>query len=335
MARLKDRAKFIQATNTIVGESMQMQDLVFGAIDMQTGVQFQYDTRVVEGKTASFTSFSQSAEVVEKDGKATVTIDPFLINRSVTFDALDAEAEKFGETIYSEDGGYASDVMVVGQQCHLGALKRRKLLMSSVLAYGALTKARDGVNADFNIPATSRKTLSTKLWNVPATSTPIADLRAARGALKTKPSIVIMNANDWDLFIQGSDVVSNNMDAGKRPQNVRFFEDNNNQDGVIKVARVVDPLVNLDVYVWNENREDGTPYLPNGYICITNTRAGMTGFAGVYTRLAPNTQARYIATEWNIAEIRGENPTIDALEYKSAPIYIAKDNNAFYHLKAY
>jgi len=88
MPRIANREKFIQATKTVVGEDLAIQNLIFGKTDMQNGSVFTYHTKTIEGKTASFTSFAESAEVVEKDGFAEVKVKPFVINRMVTFDVL-------------------------------------------------------------------------------------------------------------------------------------------------------------------------------------------------------------------------------------------------------
>lgn len=333
MARIKNREKFIKATATIVNEPMDIQALVFGATDKQNGTYFTYQTSIKEGKTAKFTSFSESAEIVEKEGIAEVKVKPFLINRMVTFDALDAEAQKLGQTQFSQDGGYASDIKVMGKMCHLGALKRRKMLIASVLAYHNLTEARDGVDADFNIPATNREVKTTGLWN--ASGAPvIEDMRRAVSVMKSKPTIAIMNPTTYLNMMANGDLIAE-ANTNNLPKNFELNTASDNESVVYRVGKVIDVLVNLNIYVWNEKNGNDDYYLPDGYVAYTNKRAGLSGFAGVYVRPRPNADARYVAAEWYPEEIRGDNPTIDGINYKSAPIPIAKDNQGFYSQKVF
>ena len=333
MPRIKNREKFIKATNTMVGEDMAIQALVFGATEKQNGSIFTYQTSLKEGKSAKFTSFAESAEVVEKDGFAEVKVKPFLINRMVTFDVFDAEAQKLNQTVYSQDGGYASDPKVMAEQCHLGALKRRKSLMGSVLAYHVLTVERDGIEADYNVPAENRAEKTTEKWNA-ADAPVVADMRRAVDTMKSKPTMAIMNPETYLNMIKNGDLISE-ANTGNKPKNFELNVSSDNEKVLYKVGKVLDPLVNLNVYVWNEKDDAGDYYLPDGYVSYTHAKAGLSGFAGVYVRPNPNASAKMVSAEWYPEEIRGNNPTVDAINYKSAPIPIAKDNQGFYSEKVY
>lgn len=334
MARIRNRERFLKATETIVGVDMSMERLVFSKTEKQTGKLFVYQTSVSDGKTAEFTSFMESAEVLEKDGFAEVKVPVFEINRQIPFTDLDSAGQKLGETQFSQNGGYASDVKVIGEQAHSGALHRRNKLMASVLCYHALTKSRDKIEADFNVPDENREVKTTGLWNNP--SAPVVDDMAnAIRKMKVKPSFAIMSPATYANMLTNGDLrTADNTSTGEKRN---FIVNENVEVGaeLFNAGKVVDPRVMIDIYVWGGTDENDNAYFPDGYVAYTNSKAGLTGFGGLLVRPKNGGTARRVAKKIDIGELHEDNPVVDSITYKSAPIYILKKPEAFYSQKVY
>jgi len=331
MVRIPNKTQWIKATKTVVGEDMAIEALVFSATEMTTKATFEYDVATKEGKAAGFRTFAESAEVVDKDGFATVKVKPFQINQKVTFNYLDEKQRDFGATEYDEK--VESDLLESAKM-HSNALIRRKKMIGSVLAYHNLTLARDGLDAEFNVPTANKEVKTAEKWDS-ANAPVVADMKNAKDKMKSKPTMAIMNPKTYANMIKNGDLTTADNNSAGVAKNFELNAAVDNGQEVYRAGRVIDPELVLDVYVWN-GKDGNDYYLPDGFVAYTNSKAGLSGFAGVYVRPKPNATAIMKRAEFTMNEIKGgDDPIVDAINYKSAPIYILKDNEGFYSQKVY
>jgi len=327
---------FENAVRTIVGLDMRVEKEFFGGVKPQnfhTQRFVEYHVKTESGTAASYRSFAEKAQVVKKSGMDAVRVEPFMINLEVERDAFDAEAQKFGSTPY-QDGGYETDPVVMAREAHRPALIRRKKMMGALLSNGKLTAANDGIDAEFNIPAENFKVLTGDAkWDT-TTSTPIADIKGIVRGMKSKPTRIVMNPNTWgNMVANGEDVVINTDQAGKNePQNVYIDKASNNEWELRRVAQIIDGELNVDVYVWADD-ENGTYYMEDGAVAFSKKGAGEVHFAGVPKVIGGTIKNR--ATDIDIDNYESKNPVSIGKLYRSAPMYILKNNEGWAFLKAY
>ena len=334
MAVMLKTTTMVAAVQTLVGTDMSAEAEFFPNQITHLSEAIEYDVQTQNGRAANYVSFAESAEYIKNDGYDTVKVAPFNINTKVKKDLFDMEAKKFGATVY-ENGGYDTDAAVMAQRAHLPALIRRKKMMGSIFAYGKLTKARDGIDAEFNIP-TANNVVLTKKWNLSTDNpVPIADIKYLVRTMKSKPTRILMNPVTWGMMIaNGTDVVINqNATTENKPQNVYINQAADNDALLRKVASIIDGEINLDVYLWSDEEDGVGYYIPDGYVSFSRKGAGERHFGGV--PVVSGNDATIRAVEFDISTVVTIDPPFVGKIYKSAPLYVPKNNEGWGFIKTY
>ena len=346
MALIKDKISFVRSIGTIVDVDMGVVDKVFGnAIPVSTSL-IEYDTATVSGVLPDYNSFRNTANVVSKDGKDTVKIAPVNFNNSISKDAIDAEAMKFGENIYGDgvvDARMEAMLNGVGK-LHLNALVGTKKIAYEALTTFKIAKGYQGKNGTedivFPIPAANKEVLdgtTYKLWSDTANATPLVDIKRAFDAMLIKPTFIIMNSATYAYFIANANVLTaDDTSAGK----MKNFYVNENVDGTkyfYRAGKIIYDNVIVDVYVENGVYKDKTgatkKYLEDGYVIYTNAGNGDLYYGGI-----PKAQqggVRNVRAIFDVDEVLTIDPPMEKVVYRTAPLPVLKANEGFYSQKTF
>jgi len=346
MALIKDKISFVRSIGTIVDVDMGVVDKVFGnPIPVSTSL-IEYDTATVSGVLPDYNSFRNTANVVSKDGKDTVKIAPVNFNNSISKDAIDAEAMKFGENIYGDgivDARMEALLNGVGK-LHLNALVGTKKIAYEALTTFKIAKGYQGKNGTedivFPVPAANKEVLdgtTYKLWSDTANATPLVDIKRAFDAMLIKPTFIIMNSVTYAYFIANANVLTaDDASAGK----MKNFYINENVDGTkyfYKAGKIIYNNVIVDVFVENGVYKDKTgatkKYLEDGYVIYTNAGNGELYYGGI-----PKAQqggVRNVRVIFDVDEVLTIDPPMEKVVYRTAPLPVLKTNEGFYSQKTF
>jgi len=329
----RERIALVGAVNETQKVDTSIFKLMVGGVKYFNTEIIEYEVKDNKSKTAVYKSFGETAEIVERNGTDVVRVKPYKINRSVTFSEIEIYQRDFGANPYAnvQNIKFHATKEALYDYCRAGALKRQKKIVAEVLQNLSLASDGEFAGADFNIDvATFKTSKTTEKWDE-ADAPVLEDL----GKLKdlSRGTTYLMNSNTYRQMLRNGDLfTADNANGTRRNFEVDTTADVNSE--VYRVGKVLDPLALGDVYIWDSKDEDET-YLEDGIVVCSKPSVLQGMFGGIYTRPNPNTDAVVIATEWTVEKVRIDNPTTDALIYKSAPMYAPKGTKAISVLKAY
>ena len=323
-----------------------MLDLVFGKpISVNTEL-IEYDIATVQGTLPEYNSFRNTANVVTKQGKDTVTLAPVNFNDSISKTAIQANAMKFGENQY---GDGVVDALMESMLNGVGRLHLNAKVGTLKIAYEALTTFKiaqgfEGKNGKedivFPIPAANKEVLdgtTHKLWSDRVNSTPLDDIVRAYDAMKIKPSVMIMNSTTFANFMGNANVLTaDNTSTGK----VRnFFIDTSSDTSkyFVHAGKVIYNHVNMEVYVEKGTYKDSTgttiSYLADGYVIYTNPNDGELYYGGIPKAVTGG--VKNIRAVFDVDEVLTQDPPMEKLVYRTAPLPVLKNAEGFYSQKTF
>lgn len=338
MAIIADKVEFIQSVATIVDADTTMGDMFFPVNRFHTTELIQYDTATVEGVAPEYTSFSETARVIKKDGKDTVTVAPVNFNDAISKETIDADATQFGQNVYGTgtiDPVVQAALTGIGKH-HLNAMVGRKKLQYEVLTTGKIAGGYIGKNGPedivFPIPSANIEVFdgtTLKYWSNSA-STPLDDMYRMWAKMKVRPTAIIMNDVTYsNLYANAQVLTMDNATTGKKRN---FVINENVAEGAyfFKAGTVMYKGMVLAVYVENQMRKlangSYTPFCPTGYISYLSANGEMH-FGGI--PMAGQDGVTRISAEFDVTEIIEQNPPQHLLQYRSAPLPVLKNGEAY------
>ena len=342
MALIKNKKEFITAVSLIVVADLGIVRDLFPSIKTSRKAEIEYDSAVVEGVAPEYVSFSQSAKVIQKDGKNRVSLKPTTFNNAISKETIDADAEQFGQNEY---GDGEVDAVTEAVLTGVGKLHLNALVGLKKITYEALTtfKISGGFIGEdgkedivFAVPAANKEIFdgtAKKYWS-DSDSTPVDDIDRAVKAMKVKPSRVIMSDTTFANFLKNDQVRTADNSANGTKRN---FVQNENIDPEAKYYEAGKLFLpsgkTIAIKVETEQRYTGSgyvPFLPDGYV-IYASPIGELNYGGI-----PKAEAggvRRIAAEFDVEEIVTQNPPQHIVQYRTAPLPTLKQGEAYYSQK--
>jgi len=323
-----------KGVSTIVEVDNGIINLLFPVKRRNTTEYIEYDTATVEGVLPEYNSFRNSANVVQKDGWDVVRVAPANFNESITQEAIDAFERQFGQ---SEEGNGTIDSKTMSILTQLGKLRLRSEVMKKKITYEALTKFKiekgfvdkNGNVQDivFGVPTENRKIVSTT-WD-DANATPLDDIKNQAKVLKVPPTYCIMNDTTYDYFEGNAQVLTANKDDGTRRNFVPNEKVVSGKDLYLAGKIIYRGLI-LDVYVEKGTYEDKNgvtqKFLPDGEVILASPK-GEFHYGGI-PKIA-NDKPVVLAKEFDVSKVLQQDPPMLKYIYKSAPLPVLKNGNAF------
>lgn len=344
MALLKNKVTFIAAVAEIIAVDMGVQTLVFPKSRTRVTSQIEYDYAVVNGASAAYHSFAQTANVVQKDGKSVVTLDPINFNESISKEAVDANMVQFGQNEYSIGAG---DVLMESLLTGVGKLALRAEVGLKVAYYDALVNhqitggnvSRDGVASDivFNVPAAQKAVLTntgSELYWDNASAKPVTNIYDAYASMKVKPSMGILQGDTYGLFYASGEVrTADNSSTGKKA-NFILNENVDTEADFYRAGTLMEKDMRLDIYVERGTYDvagTDTDYMSARHMVFAQRGAASTEYAGI--PVAEKGGVRMISAEMDVSEVVTENPPVHEFVFRTAPLPVLKRAMAFYSLR--
>lgn len=345
MALVKNKKAFIGAVSTIVGADMGIQDLLFPKARPRNTKLIEYDYATIEGASADYHSFAETAKVVDKDGKSVIILAPLNFNESISKDEIYANASKFGENEYGEG---SIDAVTESALNGVAKLSLRALIGTKRAIYQALTthkiaggyKGKDGAeDIVFNTPAANIEVLTNtapKLYWTNSSSTPLDNLYAAYESMIVKPTMAVMNSALYSYFYDNAQIrTADNTSTGLK-KNYTLNEGRNAEGDFFKAGTVQYKDMMLDIYVERGTYKDsaGTDvqFLTDGFVVLASRGNGTTEFGGIPVAKQGEGVVN-ISAEFDVQEIVTQNPPVHELVHRTAPLPLLKNGNAFYSMK--
>jgi hypothetical protein len=332
-------------------------------------VEFQHDSQkvefdVYEGGTeiALKGSFASQANIVNKDGFKTVTVNPMQINESITDSVANVNKTRIGQDTYGRDKGglSASARQAIEEDAKgFGKLKKRaqRLLKKSaydVLTTGKVTVSAQGVVVDeinyglTNIIVNDNSTAGIYQWNDTTNSDPIMQLETQAVNMKQySVDTYIMGSEAQKAFIKHPKVLtSDNVTTGKK---ANFFSPTKEE----RASKSTDTLLfmgttagdygkSVELYVELDQYNDGTQdvaYLNKNY-CV-GFKAGNEDNAQIQYGNIPVTSGEganvAISTFVGKEHLDGrisKNPVGVERFYRTSPLPTMNQPKAFVSIKA-
>lgn len=203
-------------------------------VKMAFPVEFEHDSQKVEfdvydggAEIALKGSFASQANIVNKDGFKTVTVNPMQVNESITDSGVNVNKKRIGETVYGDTKGLSASKQkeIENDVKGFGKLKKRAERLLKKSAYDVLTTGKVTVSEDdeidyglTNIIVNDNATDGQYQWNDVTNSDPIKQLEST--ALDMKQYAVdtyIMGFEAQKAFIKHPKVLtSDNTTTGKK-----------------------------------------------------------------------------------------------------------------------
>ena len=339
MAVVNDKKTFIKSARLIIKTDMGMLNDLFPNMQLHTTEEIVYDSAKVEGVAPSYRSFSETANVISKDGKDRVSLKTVNFNDGISKETIDADAEQFGQNEYGDgeiDPEMQSALTGVGKLMLNADVGKKKI------AYEALTThqieggyiGKDGKeDIVFNVPSANKEVFdgTTKLYWSNANATPVTDIERAYAAMKIKPSRIVMNDTMFGYFMNSDEVrtADNSSDGTKRN-----FIQNENVAPEAKYYEAGKLIMGtgktVSIRVEEEQRYTGagyTPFLPDGYI-IYASPIGRIHYGGI--PVAESGGVRRIAAMEDVQELITQNPPQHLVQYRTAPLPALEQGEAYY-----
>lgn len=341
MTLIPNKKEFIGAIGLIIKTDNGVIADLFPGVQYHTTEEIVYDSAVVEGVAPAYRSFSETANVIKKDGKDRVTLKTVNFNDAISKETIDADAQQFGQNEY---GDGIIDAVMQSALTGIGKLKLNAEVGKKKLVYEALTTHKIvggyvGANGKedivFNVPAANKEVFDgtiKKYWSN-ASAKPLDDIVRAYKAMKIKPSRIVMNDNTYSNFYDNAQVLtSDNITTGAK----RTFIVNENVDPeamYFRAGRINYKGTAIDVFVEREQRFTGsayTPYMPDGYV-VYASRIGKIHYGGI--PVAETNGVRRIAAMEDVQEIITQNPPQHFVQYRTAPLPALEQGEAYYSQK--
>jgi len=343
MPLIPNKKEFVQSVSVIIDADLGVENLLFPTIRLHTTEEITYDTATVEGVAGAYNSFANTANVIKKDGKDTVTIAPVNFNDSISKETIDADSTKFGQNEYGEgtvDATTQSALSGVGK-LRLNHISGKKKLIYEALTTHQIADGYETVSGKqdivFNVPAVNKVVFDDgagkKYWSVAADATPLTNLATAYAAMKVKPSAVVMSDVTYSLFYDSAEVLTMDNNTTGLKKNFIVNEEIDANAMFFRAGRMMFKGVTLDVYVERQQAFDGStysPYLADGYVVLASP-IGEINYGGI--PVAESNGVRRIAAEWDAEEIISSNPPQHNLVVRTAPLPTLKNGEAYYSIK--
>ena len=333
---LQNRIKLINAVREIDKIDMGVEEFFVSNRTRTNASVIEYDIEEDKIIIAANRKFTESAEIVGRGTGDTVRVSPFFINRKVTFPEIEGYIKELTDNPYQKvnNAKIVGTANAVFEVCHKGALVRRKKIIAGFMQKLKLTEAEDLTDADFKIDTSKRVTIKTTgTWDKP--NAPVMeDLIKLKENTENTATLVVVNQNTYAMMVANGGLRTADNNSTGQVRNFMIDEKANTDKEFYKAGRIIDPRLMLDVYIWNSTKDKQT-YIEDGYVFASRKDSMQAAFCGIYTRLAPKTDAVVIPVDWSIEKIHMDDPVVDALVYKSAPIYLPTGTRGYASLKAY
>jgi len=339
MALVKNKKEFITAVSLIVVADLGIIKDLFPSLRLNKTEEIEYDSAVVEGVAPEYISFSETAGVVTKDGKNRVSLKTVNFNNAISKETIDADAEQFGQNEYGDgtvDAVTESALTGVGK-LHLNALVGTKKIVYEALTTFKIAGGYIGKNGKedivFAVPAANKEVFdgaAKKYWS-DSDSTPVDDIDRAVKAMKVKPSRAIMNDTTFANFLKNDQVrTADNSSNGTK----RNFVQNENIDVEAKYYEAGKLFLpsgkTIAIKVEIEQRYTGSgyePFLSDGYV-IYASPLGEMAYGGIPVPVQGG--VRRVAAQFDVEEIITRNPPQHLVQYRTAPLPVLKQGEAYY-----
>lgn len=344
MALINNKKEFLGGIGLLVTTNMAAINDIMPDMQLHTKEEIVYDAVTVEGVAPEYTSFSQTAKVVKKDGKDRVTLKPVNFNNAISKETIDADAEQFGQNEYGDgtvDATIQSALTGVGK-LKLNAEVGKKKLFYEALTTHKITGGYIGENGKedivFNVPAANKEIFdgtTKKYWSNSA-ATSVSDINRAYMAMKIKPSRVIMNPNTYANFLASTEITTaDNTSTGVKKNYT--LDENVSPDAKYYRAGVLrlPSGKNIAIMVEEEERFTGsayTPFMPDGYVVYCSPRMGKMHYGGIPVA-ERGVGVRRIAAMEDVEEIITFDPPQHKIQYRTAPLPALEQGEAFYSQK--
>lgn len=345
MAIIQDKKEFVTAVSVMVQADMGIEELLFPRNVLHPTETIEYDTATVEGVAPSYNSFSNTANVVLKDGKDVVTLNPVNFNDSISKEVIDSNSVKFGQNEYGEGtvDAITQSALDGTSKLRLNQIVGRKKLIYEALTTHQITKGYESTSGKqdivFPVPAANKTvfdglTAGQLYWSVTASSKPLTNLVTAYAAMIVKPSAVIMNDATYSNFYDSAEVLTvDNTSTGTK----KNFTTNDNVDANAQfylAGRMSFKGVILDIYVERQRRKISagsyTPFMANGYVALASP-VGEMHYGGI--PVSEPGGVRRITAEFDVDEFVTSNPPQHNLVVRTAPVPVLKVGEAYYSMK--
>ena len=344
MALINDKKEFLGGIGLLVETDMTAINDIMPGMQLHTKEEIVYDAATVEGVAPEYTSFSETANVISKDGKDRVTLKPVNFNDGISKETIDADAEQFGQNEYGDgtvNATMQSALTGVGK-LKLNAEVGKKKIFYEALTTHKIANGYIGKNGKedivFNVPSANKEVFdgtTKKYWSNSA-STPVTDIDRAYRAMKIKPSRVVMNATTYANFLSNAEVTTADNTTTGTKKNYTLNENVSPDAKYYEAGRLRLPSgKTISIRVEEEERFTGsgyTPFLPDGYVVYCSPNQGRMHYGGI--PVAENgVGVRRIAAMEDVTEIITQNPPQHFVQYRTAPLPALEQGEAFYSQK--
>jgi hypothetical protein len=344
MGLINNKKEFLGGIGLIVEtDQAAIMDLMPG-MQLHTKEEIVYDSATVEGVAPEYTSFSETANVISKDGKDRVTLKPVNFNDAISKETIDADAEQFGQNEYGDgtvDATMQSALIGVGK-LKLNAEVGKKKIFYEALTTHKIAGGYIGKNGKedivFNVPATNKEVFDgtvKKYWSDTASATPVNDIDRAYKAMKIKPSRVIMNDTTYGNFLANAQVITADNSSTGVKKNFTLNENVSPDARYYEAGKLRLPSgKTIAIMVEEEQRFTGTgytPFMPDGYVVYASPRMGKMHYGGI--PVAETGGVRRIAAMEDVTEIITQNPPQHSVQYRTAPLPALEQGEAYYSQK--
>ena len=332
------RTTLIPAVAVLRPVDMGAEELFFGQRTYFDTQEVEFDAATLDGTTASYNSFANTANVVKKDGFDTITLNPLNINESINITADNQRNRGVGATKYMPEG--SGNQALRTELEGFGKLKARadrarKKAMYEAMLTGKIQYGQNGIaEIDFNMPAGNIEVeTGTDLWT-DAGSDPITKLISVYDGMDVTPEAVIMSQAALTAFNNHADVRYHSDSDGKPADVIKYTGDIKAGAKFIKVGRLVDRPLDIYLEIDTYFKSDGTTrtdYLAAGFCVFGGSESGQMLFGGVPMLSGDN--ITWEATEFIPSVDTQNNPVkIDRI-FRSSPLPTLKNSKGFYSLK--
>lgn len=343
MALINNKKEFLGGIGFLVKTDMGAIDDIMSGVQLHTKEEIVYDSAVVEGVAPEYTSFSETANVISKDGKDRVTLKPTNFNDAISKETIDADAEQFGQNEYGDgviDSVTESALNGVGK-LKLNAEVGKKKLFYEALTTHKIANGYIGKNGKedivFNVPATNKEIFdgtTKKYWSNTA-SVPVDDIDRAYKAMKIKPTRVIMSSNTYANFLGNAQVLTADNTTSGTKKNFTLNENVDPDAKYYEAGKLRLPSgKTISIRVEEDMRYTGsgyTPFMPDEYVVYASPNQGRMHFGGIPVAEAGG--VRRIAAMEDVQEIVTQNPPQHFVQYRTAPLPALEQGEAYYSQK--
>lgn len=351
---------------SIIAAVAVLETVDMSGVRMAFPVEFEHDAQKVEfdvyeaGREIALKgSFAAQANVVNKDGFKTITVNPMQINESIVDSVANLNKKRVGETVYGDQKGGVNVRSLESEIKGFGKLKKRAERLVKKSAYDVLTTGKvivsaDGVVTDeidyglTNIVVNDNATAGIYQWNDTTNSSPIEQLETyALNMGKFAVDTFIIGFEAHKAFVKHPKVqTSDNTTTGKKAnfRNATIEESAaKSTDTLIFVGTTLGDYGKvLEIYAELDQYNNGTAdvyYLDKNYVVgfkRGNEENGQIQYGNIPVAEGDGESAVLTAVmgkEWIDGEIK-KNPAAVARYYRSSPLATMNQPKAFVSIKA-